>query len=106
MNESPTYYRATVTDSAVRRASVRGDVHASVCVIGAGFAGLNVALGLQQRGVLDVVILEKNEIGSGASGRNSPVGLKSRAVMCLRIRRPCALSALDHLGWLRLQKVA
>ena len=70
MSELPTYYRATVPDSLVQRASLRGDVHASVCVIGAGFAGLNIALGLQQRGLSDVVVLEKNEIGSGASGRN------------------------------------
>ncbi|MEL1264338.1 FAD-binding oxidoreductase [Pseudoxanthomonas putridarboris] len=42
----------------------------SVCVIGGGFAGLNTALGLAERGVRDVVVLEARMPGYGASGRN------------------------------------
>jgi gamma-glutamylputrescine oxidase len=45
-------------------------IEAAVCVIGGGFAGLNTALGLAERGVRDVVLLESDEVGHGASGRN------------------------------------
>ncbi|GAB2617732.1 NAD(P)/FAD-dependent oxidoreductase [Novilysobacter erysipheiresistens] len=47
-----------------------GSADASVCIIGGGFAGLNTALGLAERGVPDVVLLEAEEIAHGASGRN------------------------------------
>jgi gamma-glutamylputrescine oxidase len=50
--------------------ALEGPVEAAVCVVGGGFAGLNVALGLAERGVRDVVLLESREIGYGASGRN------------------------------------
>ena len=41
-----------------------------MCVVGGGFAGLNTALGLAERGVRDVVLLEARDVGHGASGRN------------------------------------
>ncbi|HJS34403.1 MAG TPA: FAD-binding oxidoreductase [Pseudoxanthomonas sp.] len=49
---------------------LQGSVEASVCIIGGGFAGLNTALGLSERGVRDVVVLEAEAAGYGASGRN------------------------------------
>ena len=45
-------------------------VDASVCVVGGGFAGLNTALCLAERGVRDVVLLEADTPAFGASGRN------------------------------------
>lgn len=51
-------------------AALQGNAHARVAVIGGGFAGLNTALGLAERGVGDVVLLEREQIGFGASGRN------------------------------------
>lgn len=45
-------------------------VEASVCVIGGGFAGLNTALGLVERGQQGVVLLEAHAPAFGASGRN------------------------------------
>lgn len=51
------------------RPSLDGEVTADVCVIGGGLAGLNVALGLAERGK-SVVVLEGRRIGFGASGRN------------------------------------
>lgn len=39
-------------------------------MIGGGFAGLNTALGLVERGLRDVVVLEAQQPGFGASGRN------------------------------------
>lgn len=63
-----TYYRAT-TDAPGFPALV-GDTDASTCIIGGGFAGLNSALGLAERGQRDVVVLEAQQIAFGASGRN------------------------------------
>ncbi|MBD9481267.1 FAD-binding oxidoreductase [Pseudoxanthomonas sp. PXM02] len=45
-------------------------VGAAVCVVGGGFAGLNTALGLAERGIRDVVLLEADTPAFGASGRN------------------------------------
>ncbi|GAB3384869.1 NAD(P)/FAD-dependent oxidoreductase [Lysobacter fragariae] len=63
------YYRATVTERAPSP-PLAGKRVAKVCIVGGGFAGLNTALGLAERGVRDVVVLESDEVGHGASGRN------------------------------------
>lgn len=67
--QAPHYYRDTATDYAPY-APLAGRVQARVAVIGGGFAGLNTALGLAERGVGDVVLLEREQVGFGASGRN------------------------------------
>jgi gamma-glutamylputrescine oxidase len=64
-----TYYAASAGPAPVRPA-LQGRVEAQVCVIGGGFAGLATALGLIERGVRDVVVLEGETVGHGASGRN------------------------------------
>ncbi|WP_411300678.1 NAD(P)/FAD-dependent oxidoreductase [Lysobacter sp. A3-1-A15] len=56
--------------SAAGHPELQEPVDAQVCVIGGGFAGLNTALGLVERGVHDVVALEAHGVGHGASGRN------------------------------------
>jgi gamma-glutamylputrescine oxidase len=63
------YYRATATPYAPY-APLQERIHAKVAIVGGGFAGLHTALGLAERGVRDVVLLEKEQIGFGASGRN------------------------------------
>ncbi|KRA50579.1 FAD-binding oxidoreductase [Pseudoxanthomonas sp. Root630] len=63
------YYLATAAPSRAH-APLKGRREAAVCVIGGGFAGLNTALGLAERGVGDVVLLEAKTPGFGASGRN------------------------------------
>ncbi len=63
------YYRATVTSHPAWE-PLHGKAHARVVVVGGGFAGLNTALGLAERGVHDVVLLEREQVGFGASGRN------------------------------------
>lgn len=63
------YYRASARGD-VERPSLAGRVEAEVCVVGGGFAGLNTALGLAERGLRGVVLLEAERIGHGASGRN------------------------------------
>jgi gamma-glutamylputrescine oxidase len=64
-----TYYRATAN---VREPHLplSGGHEARVAIIGGGYAGVNLALGLAERGMRDVVLLERETIGHGASGRN------------------------------------
>lgn len=66
---SQTYYQATAAPHAGHD-RLQGTSHARVAIIGGGFAGLNTALGLVERGVTDVVLLEREQVGFGASGRN------------------------------------
>jgi gamma-glutamylputrescine oxidase len=67
--EQQTWYRASARPAA-RHAALQGPQEARVCVVGGGFAGLATALGLAERDVRDVVLLESEQIGHGASGRN------------------------------------
>ncbi|MFL9900007.1 FAD-binding oxidoreductase [Paraburkholderia fungorum] len=67
------FYEATVARSAGHSstyAPLTGRRSANVCIIGGGLAGLSTALGLAERGVADVVVLEAEQVGFGASGRN------------------------------------
>jgi len=66
---APSYYRATAVGYEPY-AALRGRAEARVVIVGGGFAGLHTALGLAERGVRDVVLLEREQIGFGASGRN------------------------------------
>ena len=52
------------------RAPLRGPHEVDVAIVGGGFAGLNTALGLVERGHRGVLLLEAQAIGYGASGRN------------------------------------
>ncbi|MBB4064197.1 NAD(P)/FAD-dependent oxidoreductase [Gellertiella hungarica] len=63
-----TWYAASANDQRVRP-TLKGDLEADVCVIGAGFTGVSAALELSERG-FKVVVLEGTRIGFGASGRN------------------------------------
>lgn len=65
----PSYYRATAVPYAPY-APLQGQHEARVAIVGGGYAGLNTALGLAERGVRDVVLLEREQVGFGASGRN------------------------------------
>jgi gamma-glutamylputrescine oxidase len=50
--------------------SLQGTSEASIAIVGGGYAGVCLALGLAERGVRNVVLLERHGIGHGASGRN------------------------------------
>jgi len=63
------YYQATGNLLSVRP-SLSTKRSARVCIIGGGFAGINTALGLVERGVKEVVLCEAKTLAFGASGRN------------------------------------
>lgn len=63
------YYRATATPYTPYPA-LHGTREAKVVVVGGGYAGLNTALGLAERGARNVILLEREHVGFGASGRN------------------------------------
>lgn len=67
--DSLNYYRASARPHA-ERAALSGRCSARVCIVGGGFAGLNTALSLAERGMRDVVLLEAQALAHGASGRN------------------------------------
>ncbi len=67
-SDAQNYYYAT-TPAPPRRAPLRGDVRADVCVVGGGISGLSAALHLRERGY-DVVLLEARHLGYGGSGRS------------------------------------
>jgi gamma-glutamylputrescine oxidase len=62
------FYEATVVRP--ERVRLSGKRAADVCIVGGGLAGLSTALGLGERGVRDVIVLEAQQVGFGASGRN------------------------------------
>lgn len=64
-----TYYLATA-HSRKEFAQLSAIHGARVAIVGGGYAGVNLALGLAERGVRDIVLLEADTIGHGASGRN------------------------------------
>ncbi|WP_018632164.1 NAD(P)/FAD-dependent oxidoreductase [Neomegalonema perideroedes] len=65
---APSFYAATVAP-VPERPVFSGEAAADVCVIGAGFSGLNVAIEMAERG-RSVILLEAQRVGWGASGRN------------------------------------
>ncbi len=62
------WYAASANDKSVRP-TLEGEMHADICVIGAGFTGMSAALELAEKG-FSVIVLEGTRIGFGASGRN------------------------------------
>jgi gamma-glutamylputrescine oxidase len=62
------YYAATANHHPAYP-QLKGAHIVDVCVVGAGFTGINTALNLAERG-FSVAVVEANRVGWGASGRN------------------------------------
>ena len=62
------YYAASANEQP-QYPKLQDDIEVDVCIVGGGFAGLNAAIELTDRGY-KVAVLEANHIGFGASGRN------------------------------------
>lgn len=60
---------------------------ADVCVVGGGLAGLCTALGLVERGVSNVAVLDAERIGFGASGRNGGFVFGGYSLDCAELLR-------------------
>ena len=65
----PDSWYAATANTLRERARLEQPCEVDVCVIGAGYTGLNAALELATRGY-DTVVLEAHRVGWGASGRN------------------------------------
>ncbi|WP_195822404.1 NAD(P)/FAD-dependent oxidoreductase [Roseobacter sp. MH60115] len=65
----PASWYAASTPAPAPFDSLKGEVKADVCVVGAGYTGLSAALHLAQAG-RRIVVLEAHRVGFGASGRN------------------------------------
>ena len=67
---NPVNYYSATANSSFARPSLLERKSAKICIVGGGFAGINTALGLAERGVNDVVLCEAKKLAFGASGRN------------------------------------
>jgi gamma-glutamylputrescine oxidase len=68
-SDAPQGYYAASARPAAFGEPLRHDVHADVCVVGAGYTGLSAALHLALSGV-NVALVEAETVGFAASGRN------------------------------------
>lgn len=80
------YYEATV-ERPVYPSSSTSREEARVCIVGGGFAGLATALGLVERGMRGIVLLEAERIGFGASGRNGGFVFGGYSLECADLLR-------------------
>ncbi|HET6586566.1 MAG TPA: FAD-binding oxidoreductase [Oleiagrimonas sp.] len=69
VSTTASYYRATALPHEPC-VPLEGRHDARIVIVGGGFAGLNTALSLAEKGIRDVTLLEAEDIGFGASGRN------------------------------------
>lgn len=91
---NPSHYARRL---APMRPPLRGLLDVDVAIVGGGFAGLNTALGLVDRGHSDVLLIEAQAVGYGASGRNGGFvfgGYSLGESVLLRTLGPVAARAL------------
>ncbi|WP_206956470.1 NAD(P)/FAD-dependent oxidoreductase [Trinickia acidisoli] len=93
------FYEATV-ERTERPSLAAMREEAAVCIVGGGFAGLATALGLVERGMRNVVILEAERVGFGASGRNGGFVFGGYSLDCADLLR--ALGPRDARSLYRL----
>lgn len=89
------FYEATVKRP--ERLRLTGRHSAQVCIVGGGLAGLSTALGLAERGVRDVVVLEAEQVGFGASGRNGGFVFGGYSLDCAELLKVLGASRAREL---------
>lgn len=99
------FYEATV-QRPTQPAQSSPREEADVCIVGGGFAGLATALGLVERGVRDIVILEAQRVGFGASGRNGGFVFGGYSLDCADLLRAVGPQDARALYRLTLDAVA
>ena len=97
------YARARTSDA--QRPALDGHAKTQVCIVGGGLAELNTALGLADRGVTDLVLLEGQRVGWGASGRNGGIVGASYAADTKHLIRKVELDHTKRLIGLGQQAV-
>ncbi|GAB4174693.1 MAG: hypothetical protein Kow0020_10240 [Wenzhouxiangellaceae bacterium] len=96
---SGTWYQS-VTTIPPPRVAPEGRATTGVAVIGGGLAGLCTALALTERGVRDVMVLERERLGQGASGRNGGFVFAGYSLSPEAIARRVGLdTARRMIGW-------
>ena len=90
-----TWYAATCDENQPRE-PVSGQHRTEVCVVGAGLAGLSVALELCRAGV-SVIVVEAGRIAWGASGRNGGFVSAGFAVDIENIVQRCGIEQAKRL---------
>jgi glycine/D-amino acid oxidase-like deaminating enzyme len=103
MNYPDTYYARTLAERR-ERAALSGSVDCDTVIIGAGLAGLTIALQLA-RGGQKVVVLEAKSVGFGASGRNGGFVSGGYSTGHEQIAGRCGANAADRLYQLSLEGV-
>lgn len=99
------FYEATVARPERPALSTKRE-EAAVCIVGGGFAGLATALGLVERGMRDIVILEAQRVGFGASGRNGGFVFGGYSLDCADLLRILGPTDARTLYGLTLDAVA
>ncbi|AUA35353.1 FAD-binding oxidoreductase [Pseudomonas sp. SGAir0191] len=101
--EVDSYYADTAVNGE-RYPSLNGHVDVDVCVVGAGFSGLNTAIELAERG-LTVVIVEAKTVGWAASGRNGGQLIRGFGADLSRFERILGVEGVAALYKLGLETV-
>ncbi len=81
--------------------ALEGDHHYDVCVVGAGYSGINTAIELQQRGYR-VAVVDRFQVGWGASGRNGGQLIRGIGHGLEQFRKEIGeegIQALAHMGF-------
>eukprot|EP01061_Rhynchopus_euleeides_P007912 TRINITY_DN16976_c0_g1_i1.p1 TRINITY_DN16976_c0_g1~~TRINITY_DN16976_c0_g1_i1.p1 ORF type:complete len:507 (+),score=135.80 TRINITY_DN16976_c0_g1_i1:97-1521(+) len=98
-----TYWAATTHEAAIARPALgEGSARAEVVVVGAGLAGLQVALALAEQGK-KVVVVEQGLVGAGASGMSKGLAVAGLQVDEDDVARHCGPDKAGEITQLTLE---
>lgn len=100
-NQYPDSYYFATANAVIDRPFLQDSKRVDVCVIGAGFTGINTAIELAERGY-SVIVLEAFRVGWGASGRNGGQLIRGIGHDLEPFRKQVGeqgINALDQMGF-------